>query len=139
MSSSPFRAIELREHRASSAPSLRKLDGASAGKLYSFVLAFTCPSLLPRGARGFPFLSTAVAVIRLHRLGLKGTITSSSIGGQMYARHERKREKERITQGIVIVKKTRLENSSVGSSRLRALFFTLVGQMVGIFKTLEFL
>ena len=87
VSSSPFRAIELREHRASSAPSLRKPDGASAGKLYSFVPAFNVLLPPPRGARGFPFLS---AVIHLHRLGLKGTITSPNIGGQM--QRERKKE-----------------------------------------------
>lgn len=41
VSSSPFRAIELREHRASSAPALRNLAGASAGK--PSLPAFTSP------------------------------------------------------------------------------------------------
>lgn len=41
VSSSPFRAIELREHRASSAPALRNRAGASAGK--PSLPAFTSP------------------------------------------------------------------------------------------------
>lgn len=85
VSSSPFRATELREHRASSAPALRNRAGASAGK--PSLPAFTSPPASnTRRFSASPVVRDACENQTL-AAQLKGTITSPSVA--RYARHER--------------------------------------------------